>query len=68
MKAICLVGDFYNLGDAFLAETQALHLARTRGDGTQVTVAPYQVPPDGMAAQVLVVQAAAENLMDPFRD
>ena len=49
MKAICLVGDFYNLGDAFLAETQALHLA-ARGGGVQVTLAPYQAPPEGMAS------------------
>ena len=48
-KKLCLVGDFFNLGDAFLAETQALHLA-ARDGGAQVTVAPYQPPPDGMAA------------------
>jgi polysaccharide pyruvyl transferase WcaK-like protein len=46
-RALCLVGDLCNLGDAFLAETQALHLAR---DGVRVGVAPYQPPPAGMAA------------------
>jgi polysaccharide pyruvyl transferase WcaK-like protein len=46
---LCLVGDFFNLGDAFLAETQARYLA-ARENGTQVTVAPYQAPPEGMVA------------------
>lgn len=46
-RAVCLVGDLCNLGDAFLAETQALHLAR---DGVRVCVAPYQPAPPGMAA------------------
>jgi polysaccharide pyruvyl transferase WcaK-like protein len=61
-RALCLVGDFFNLGDAFLAETQALHLA-SRG-APQVTVAPYQRPPEGMVAhferrglQVLAMRA-----------
>lgn len=46
-RALCLVGDLCNLGDAFLAEAQALHLASS---GTHVCVAPYQAPPPGMAA------------------
>ena len=44
---LCLVGDFFNLGDAFLAETQARHLASQTPE-SRVIVSPYQPPPEGM--------------------